>query len=205
MRKHIDRHDEVQNKVKCPSCDKFFTRHSNLSVHFENIHPNDDENALQFVEMVPRTRQNTGLHKCSECPSAFSRKSHLESHLASEHKIGKSRRVVCDSCNASFANQSSLNRHIRKRHETSKLCHECGGVGEDHREDCELAPEAQSEDLETEAEDEFVESVDEGQLCDFCGTFDEIHFGDCPNAIGNIKFRIIHFIENDEINLFNFR
>lgn len=182
---HILVHDDVRNKYKCPSCDNFFTRQDYLAVHFRDQHQDDDENALNFIEPIPRTRQ-VHAHKCPHCTESFKRAEHLKVHLASDkHRIGDSLKVHCDRCKKTYANKSSFNRHIR-----NKKC--VVEVEQDVQKDAEQESDQEAEQECGQECDEEAEDDDDVEVvvCVNCGmdcTMDDYPFHNCVPSRGNIN------------------
>ena len=97
MKQHKDRHvkeahsSSERELVKCPDCEKSFSRKENMKEHWTIAHKGD---SAQF--------------RCELCEKPFTRKRNLTRHMEEEHKGGY---YECSSCPATFTRWDNLQKH----------------------------------------------------------------------------------------------
>ena len=125
----LDRHiNEVHSKIgqiKCPECEKVFTRVENMKSHMRRFH--SDQPQLYKCDICNKMFTHTGTlkrhkaqiherfrYECSECSAEFSRKVGLDKHVESgKHYVD----FYCDSCKQKlvFRSMKMLKKHVKVR------------------------------------------------------------------------------------------
>ena len=117
-KRDCNRQDQVSKKIECLVCDRAFSRHQGLQLHFDSVHLN----------------LRPGRHfKCDKCGKTYSRKEYLASH---EESHG-GERLMCELCGKTFATRITLKLHSdhvhlkkpRRKMKTSSspvMCEKCG-------------------------------------------------------------------------------
>ena len=106
LRSSLPQHMRIHSGVKpfkCCMCSKRFRVKCNLEAHM-------------YVHSGKRDRP----HKCTLCPSGFSRRKDLDSHIRSHKNI---RPFTCNECGKAFIHKNNLSNHT-KQHSGSKE-HKC--------------------------------------------------------------------------------
>ncbi|XP_070620843.1 zinc finger protein Rlf [Erythrolamprus reginae] len=101
----------------CPgtNCDRIFKQFKYLSVHLKAEHPNNDENAMHYLEMKNRRE------KCAFCRRHFMSAFHLQEH---EHVHSGPRPYMCVSvgCYARFGSVNELLHHKQQHDDLRYKC-----------------------------------------------------------------------------------
>ena len=128
-RHHISAVHEGKTKPKCETCDKLFSRKSNLNKHIKGVHEKTKDfhcticyksyftlyELTRHYEIVHEKIKN---HQCKICHNSYHASSDLKRHISVVHKGEKNSK--CDICQKLFSSKSNVNRHIEEIHEGKK-------------------------------------------------------------------------------------
>lgn len=122
--KHIREVHNVENQYSCKLCERNFDTLMCLDDHMR-IHITNDRLCKICDRVLPagcitshlRTHTGQKQYRCNVCPTSFSRKNHLEEHLATLHP-GYEKLYQCSECDEAFSSSNSYKRHA-KLHENS--------------------------------------------------------------------------------------
>ena len=89
--------DQNTDKIPCPQCDKFFSRHDHLRTHLASVHAG------------PWGRRVT----CPLCSKRFSRADHMRRHLNTHFPQEK---IACNYCDKKFTRKDHLRSHTQNMH-----------------------------------------------------------------------------------------
>ena len=96
-----------RGRVKCPQCDRDFSRSVYMERHFAKAHASSQE-----------------IIRCGTCEKTFSRRDNLKRHIKQVHKDAEGE-FECEECVAVFTRKNKLERHMKKRkHYVLGVC--CG-------------------------------------------------------------------------------
>ena len=144
LRLHIKTVHEGQHK--CEICEKVFNKLCNLQSHMKIAHTEETSNEKtnnehkcdhcdEIFRVLPdlqiHSKEVHGIlkiHKCEICNKDFSKRTHLNAHLAIVHEQGDlPTTTICDLCGKELSNQNSLREHRKRVHEGVKnhVCHYC--------------------------------------------------------------------------------
>ena len=96
-----------KKKYNCESCDKSFSRASDLKGHIHGVHEGHED------------------YKCELCGKSFSHAGDLKRHILTIHEGHKD--YKCESCGKSFSQETNLNDHKIRIHNWCKYCDEVFG------------------------------------------------------------------------------
>ena len=116
-------HDGV--RYSCTECDYQATDKSNLSRHQNTIHKGVRYKCTVCAYLatdqgnLKRHQRVMHEHKCKECGLSFGDRNLLNSHIDSNHKRVKDKRITntCDKCSRSYRGKGELERHVKISHE----------------------------------------------------------------------------------------
>ena len=104
LKRHTQREHEKIEKVKCPSCEKTFTRKDCMATHVKIAHE-----GLRF--------------SCSKCDKEFTSFCSLNEHVAWRHE---NIRKQCKHCEKTFSCTLTLKKHVKSIHEGRRYpCSSC--------------------------------------------------------------------------------
>lgn len=127
--------------IKCPDCDKMFSRTSNLILHrrehvsrksllrgfrvLDSIFESSWENFsfichLNFTQFV---QTGDRPYACSQCTNRYKQKSHLDRHMDTHLGV----KYTCDVCKKSYTKRWSLKMHMTSHTNRKPFrCDSCG-------------------------------------------------------------------------------
>ena len=124
LKRHTTESEIHQNdKFKCNSCDKLFSR-SRMKWHYIAVHEGVkgarekcDICALSVIHLrkhILYAHKATEDHKCDSCNKSFSLPSYLKTHIHTVHEGPKD--YECDICNQRFKVAKSVKEYRIRRH-----------------------------------------------------------------------------------------
>ena len=97
-----------RGRVKCPQCDRDFSRRVYMERHYAKAHASSQE-----------------IIRCGTCEKTFNRRDNLKRHIKEVHKDAEGE-FECEECVAVFTRKSKLERHMKKKkHYVLGNCHGC--------------------------------------------------------------------------------
>lgn len=114
---HEKIHDVKAKKIKCPHCNKLFSKSSNLKLHCQNQHKSEDATVSVWSAewVVPPESADEKSFKCEICQKSFTRAENLRYHLKTHEKTPK-KVVKCAICDKYFSCLSSMRKHVKEKH-----------------------------------------------------------------------------------------
>ena len=170
LKKHLDEHvfrTHEGDRIMCCYCPLTYRNTESLNNHVHKYHRSELAFcrfcSMRFVSKdtlkIHMKNSHEGKFKCSECPSTFSKKAKLRSHVKGVHS---GVRLVCPECSSTFSFSSSLQRHVLKSHKNwSDLEVECNGHFEnDDRRDKDMHNRVESEEQLEQVDNIKTETID---------------------------------------------
>lgn len=116
LKTHMTLH--TGKRIKCPDCDKLFSRASNLILH-RREHVSYIMNDRYLFITNNRLQTGEKPYSCNQCANRYKQKSHLDRHMDTHLGI----KYTCNVCTKVYSKQWSLKVH--KFTHSGKKPHQC--------------------------------------------------------------------------------
>lgn len=132
-------------QLKCPICEKFYTKRDILNFHIKQMHGTDEDKPYQCdicskryvrleslaihvkVHMSKEEREKFRIHKCDQCDAVFSTKHNVKNHKKYKHQGEYA--YFCAGCAKYFKSRLDYEIHRRNVHDDDgpdrAQCHIC--------------------------------------------------------------------------------
>ena len=144
--KEVENPASPEKLFDCTSCDKKFSKKSNLKVHINSVH------------------EKTRIESCDQCDYKCTVKDSLKQHIKSVHSGEK---FFCKHCEKQFNCKSDMNRHIRTFH--SDEVYPCPDCSKQFPQKRYLKEHLQTRSCNKALESKNKKLISEDLICSYCG------------------------------------